>query len=153
MRHAPTQKEIEAAVAATDQGLPAPKRRKTTGEAFQEPKTMIPSPSEEKAKAYMEKHGATVKKSVRLTSVFNFYTDKGGAKGGAEWPEGFKFRKHDTDRGIEAVVTEQPEGEAERGVANQDIDQAEEINEDPFLFEPVPVNEAANPEDPGCCVS
>ena len=125
------------------QGLPAPKRRKTTGEACKERKTMIPLPSEEKAKAYMEKHRATVERSVRLKSVFNFYTNKEGV----EWPEGFKFRKHDTDGEVEAVVIEQPEGEVEGGVVNQDINQAEEINEDPILFELVPVNEAASPED------
>ena len=69
---------MEQAKEAERTGVVLKKKKKTTVEAYVDPEIIIPIPSEERAASYLVKHKEVIGKSVRLSSVFKWYTDRQG---------------------------------------------------------------------------
>ena len=70
--------EMEEAKEAERAGAPVKKKKRTTVDAYIDPKIIIPIPSEERARLYREKHAEVLTKSVRLSAVIKWYADRQG---------------------------------------------------------------------------
>ena len=69
---------MEMAKKAQGTGAVCKKKRKTVVEAYIDPQIIIPIPSEERSRIYLMKHKELIGKSVRLSSVFRWYTNRQG---------------------------------------------------------------------------
>ena len=120
---------MEEAKEAARAGGAVKSKRRTTVDAYVDPKIIIRIPSEEGARLFLEKHKEVLLKSVRLNAVFNWYSNRQGQNYPPAVLSALRQRSVTHDDEVIDMTPAEKEAEVEEQEAAEEEEEQEEEQE------------------------